>query len=198
MTVKCQRLHRETYYLRIVLRRSNYESKGCHTKSREIRYLKFTKDSRTPSLSLFFFSLNFPTDGCWHIVRSIFDRNCPIIINKEFEYNVIFCTSMIKFRPPNSTSLPYLLSLVSIFPKPLFTPLPPPIFSELKIGDFLGLCVAFLRAIPFDRVRGGGLPGKCFDTPPPSFYDSEMPKTVDRWDSLPMSDCIFFSDPPIL
>ena len=38
----------------------------------------------------------------------------------------------------------YLLSLVSISPKLLFTPLPPPIFSELKIGDFRGLCVASL------------------------------------------------------
>ncbi len=40
----------------------------------------------------------------------------------------------------------YLLScLVSIFPKPGFTPLHPPIFSDLKLGDFPGLCVAFLE-----------------------------------------------------
>ncbi len=46
-----------------------------------------------------------------------------------------------------------MLSLVSIFPRSGFTPLPPPIFSGLKIGDFPELCVASLTILYYLIIR---------------------------------------------
>ncbi len=84
----------------------SWVTQGCNTKSRDLRYLFFTKDSHTPSLPLLSLVSIFPVDGC------------PVTTVAIFRFN---------------------------FPKMGVYPLPPPIFSGLKIGDFPGLCVASLN-----------------------------------------------------